>query len=432
MQSKQRVLVGTMKKGLVLLLVVLFVSTILLAKGVAETKDITLELPSYQAEEAGFKDWWNWNITKFENENPGVKIKLIPAAYEPHHQDLQMRCSTGNAPDLIHLSSRYFYRFAEEGWLEPLNGRLKDTDIPENWGPVLDYGKFNGETYSITLSAYAYGLFYNEAMFKQAGVSVPKNFEELVRASEKLTADKDGDGRTDQFGFDMFVSETSSAYMLTTQMLIGNGTHWIAQDGKLQFLTDPKIEETLNGWRKIVKNGWSPEGLTDVEARKHFMSGNAAMLIDGSWVSAMIREAPVGVKENVKIARVPFTYIPGGPSNCIGISSGISQERKDIAWRFLEQLASQGSQEMYAKSTGQPAPRKSALTEEIVKNSPGMDVFAAAQMSASDSYLPTGYESYFAQFSDVIVKGLMKLAVTDTPTRKVLEEMQQGVLGIKK
>ena len=100
-------------------------------------------------------------------------------------------------------------------------------------------------------------------------------------------------------------------------MLIGNGTHWTDKDGKPQLTKDPLIEKTLNQWRTVVKSGWTPTGLDDVAARKHFMAGNAAMLVDGYWVSAMIASAPEGVKEHVKIARVPFEFIPSGTSNVI-------------------------------------------------------------------------------------------------------------------
>ncbi|GEM_PF-5325154 len=77
--------------------------------------------------------------------------------------------------------------------------------------------------------------------------------------------------------------------------------------------SDPLVEKTMNQWRTVAKKGWTPQGLDDVSSRKHFMAGNAAMLVDGSWVSAMIANAAANVKDNVRIARVPFKYIPSGP-----------------------------------------------------------------------------------------------------------------------
>ena len=398
----------------------------------AQANPIVLEFPSYQAKEPGFSDWWTMNISKFEETHPGVKIKIVPSAgLDPHHQNLQIRYAAGNAPDLVQLSYRYYYRFAKEGWLEPLDNYIKKSDIKENWSPVLNSVGFGGKTYSIPLLAYAYGLFYNEAMFKAANVKVPTNIEELLVAAEKLTRDTNGDGRIDQFGWDLFVSESSSAYMAATWMLIGNGTHWTGKNGKPQLTSDPLVEKTMNQWRTVAKKGWTPQGLDDVSSRKHFMAGNAAMLVDGSWVSAMIANAAVNVKDNVRIARVPFKYIPSGPSNVIAISASISQERKDLAWEFIKQLTTLESQQAYSSLTGSPAPRKGAVTAEIAKKSPGMQVFADAQTNAADSILPKGYEVQFSAFSDVIVEGLMLMATTDAPTHDILVSMEKKLFSIK-
>ncbi|GEM_PF-3879545 len=81
--------------------------------------------------------------------------------------------------------------------------------------------------------------------------------------------------------------------------------------------------------------------------------------------------------------------------------------------------------------TGSPAPRKGAVTVEIAKKSPGMQVFADAQTNAADSILPKGYEVQFSAFSDVIVEGLMLMATTDTPTHDILVSMEKKLLSIK-
>ncbi|WP_324668017.1 ABC transporter substrate-binding protein [Geochorda subterranea] len=392
---------------------------------------VVLEFPSYQATEPGFAEWWKANIEQFEAEHPNVEIKLIPAPYEAHHQTLLTRFAANNPPDIVHLSARYYYRFADMGWLEPLDPYLSGTDIPRAWSPLQSALTWNGKTYALMLLGYAYGLYYNEKMFEEAGIGVPSNLSELVAAAQALTKDTNGDGRTDQFGLEVFTAEHSSAYMFVTWMLIGNGTHWTDANGQLQLTSSPKVQETIDLWRRIVKSGWTPEGLDDVAARKHFMAGNAAMLIDGSWVAAMVKDADPQVRPYVKVARVPFAHVPSGPSNVIAMPASLSPEKKRLVWEFIFQLTRPENQQAYSELTGSPAPRKGAVSEELRRSSLGMQVFAEAVAEAEVSFMPRGYEVEFAQFSDTVVRGLMRLAVTDLPTSTILAEMERELRSIR-
>jgi len=38
---------------------------------------VTLEFPSWQAEEPGVRDWWRAVIAEFEQKNAGVKVNLF-------------------------------------------------------------------------------------------------------------------------------------------------------------------------------------------------------------------------------------------------------------------------------------------------------------------------------------------------------------------
>ena len=41
-----------------------------------------------------------------------------------------VRFAAGSPPDIVHLPSRDFASFADQGWLETLDERLKSNDIP--------------------------------------------------------------------------------------------------------------------------------------------------------------------------------------------------------------------------------------------------------------------------------------------------------------
>jgi multiple sugar transport system substrate-binding protein len=48
----------------------------LVAPALAPAQGITLDFPSWQAEEPGFAEWWKGLISDYEAKHPGVKVKL--------------------------------------------------------------------------------------------------------------------------------------------------------------------------------------------------------------------------------------------------------------------------------------------------------------------------------------------------------------------
>lgn len=122
---------------------------------------------------------------------------------------LTTRFAAGNPPDIVHMTARFVWGFAAEGVLEPLDPWLDKTDIKRSWVPSQSSLTLDGKSYGLVLLNYGWGLIYNEGMLKQAGIAVPTTEPELFEAAKKLTRDRDGDGRIDQYGMAMNTSSSS-------------------------------------------------------------------------------------------------------------------------------------------------------------------------------------------------------------------------------
>src|SRR5579862_5887677 len=96
----------------------------------ASAQTVTLDFPSWQAEEPGFGDWWRGLIQDFESKHPGVKVKFYSVPFANYVNQLTVRFSGENPPDIVHLPTRNFASFASQNWLEPIDDQLKTTDIP--------------------------------------------------------------------------------------------------------------------------------------------------------------------------------------------------------------------------------------------------------------------------------------------------------------
>ena len=91
----------------------------------ASAQGVTLDFPSWQAEEPGFAEWWNGLIGEYEARHPGVKVKLYSIPFANYVNQLTVRFAGQNPPDIVHLPSRNFASFASQQWLEPIDDLLK-------------------------------------------------------------------------------------------------------------------------------------------------------------------------------------------------------------------------------------------------------------------------------------------------------------------
>jgi len=125
--------------------------------------------------------------------------------------------------------------------LQPLDGYINQTpdfDKDDFYPFALEAFNYNGKQYGLPKDINPYVLFYNKALFKEAGIdTIPTNWQELEEMAALLTKDKDGDGKNDQFGF---IVEPSVEMVMP--FVYQNGGHFQNPDGSLGITDDAFIE----------------------------------------------------------------------------------------------------------------------------------------------------------------------------------------------
>lgn len=379
----------------------------------------TLEFPTYQATEPGFDLWWKEAIARFEQGHPDVKIQLSQVPFETHHDKMMTRLAAGNPPDIVHLSARFYFGLASRRLLEPLDSYLASENILKDWAALQQTMIVGGKTYAMMLSAYSYGLYYNEQMLKEAGVSVPKTMEELRQAAQRLN------NPPTRYGIAMTTSSQTDMYMEITRFLAGFGGEW-APNGKLA-VNSPKAVQAVSFFRDLVQAGYAPRNQASTQARLLFWSGKSAMIIDGSWILAMKGNAADAVKTAARVVIPPFEKIPSGPANVIGMAASLDPAKKKLVWDFLKILASPDMQQKYAELTKQPAPLKGSVTPSLVTKIPEMGVFDKYAALASISYLPKDHEKEFDEISKVLIDAFSEALATPRDTKAILDDAQQKI-----
>jgi multiple sugar transport system substrate-binding protein len=218
----------------------------------------TLDFPTWQAEEPGVSTWWKELIAAYEAKYPGVKVNLQQVPFAQFVKQMTVRFAAGTPPDIVHLPSRDFASFADQGWLEPLDERLRSTDIAANWTPLQSEMNWNGKTQGVLLMGYGGMLFYNEQKLRDAKVALPKTPDEWLAAMKATT-----DAGKGQFGLATITAEHPNMVVEMASWVIGSGADWL-KGGRYNF-TDPDVVKAVDGWRQSV--GYAPKGTNSATAR---------------------------------------------------------------------------------------------------------------------------------------------------------------------
>ncbi|MBN1898085.1 MAG: extracellular solute-binding protein, partial [Spirochaetes bacterium] len=150
---------------------------------------------------------WQATINRFEEKNPDIKITLemLSGGYQ---DKLQAMLASETAPDVFYVDhSSMFFRFVSDKVLlnlDPLIKSDKNMDLNDFFPGALDMFRVNGHLYAFPKDLHTFALYYNKDIFDEADLDYPDeswDWNTFIRASKKLTIDKNNDGILDQYGF---------------------------------------------------------------------------------------------------------------------------------------------------------------------------------------------------------------------------------------
>ena len=395
-----------------------FASALALAP-MARAETVTLDFPSWQAEEPGVSTWWKNLISDFESQNPGVTVNFYSIPFAQYVQQLTIRFSGENPPDIVHLPTRNFAAFASQGWLAPLDERLKSDDVVKNWTPLQSDMVWEGKTEGVLLMGYGSLLYYNQKLLDEASAPVPTTPVEWLDAIRKTTNREKG-----IFGLVATSIEHPNLVVEAGTWLMGEGLD-VIKDGRYD-LTNPRVIAAIDQYRTSMR--YAPPGANSATARQLFLDGKAAFLRDGPWIWAFVEKAPEAMRAHLKVTRVPFPHVTGGTSNSIHLAAATPKLKQDLAWKLIQLAASPKWQGQYVLLSASPAPRLDSLPADAAARLPHLKLVmdsAATAVSVFPS-LPVLQESY-NEYAAIFGRAMLKLQSSQEPTAAVLAGLQKDL-----
>lgn len=277
-------------------------------------------------------------IEKFHSENPGISVEYETLAFDPYWQKVQNLFAAGNPPDAFDMSVVFVWDFADKGSVLDIEDFVS-RDIDKYYRKPIDMERYpdaGGKPYAMPYQWVASMLYYNEDAFDAAGVGYPTrdwDYETLIQTSKKLTADTDGDGKADRYGF-----FSNAAHTFLDSMIKAYGGEVLSSDYSTCKITEPAALQVIQKCVDMIQKDKSAPVAASYDALlvsggEMFRSGKIAMTIDGSYMIDSFKDVPFEWDATMVPKGPVKRSIYGGPD---GISIAKTTAHPDETWAFVK------------------------------------------------------------------------------------------------
>jgi multiple sugar transport system substrate-binding protein len=272
-------------------------------------------------------------------------------------------------------------------------------DMSQFPAPALQYTAFNGVQCSLPFMTDTFGFYYNKDMFANAGITgPPKTTTELMDDAKKLTV-FNPDGSIKVAGFVPWMAGYyCCGFNVLTMATIWNA-QWYDSSGKAAFATDPAWTQAFQ-WQKQLVDFYGADNLAKFVAgsadefgsAEDFEIGRTAMMIDGEWRNAFIKDAAPTLSYDT----APYPMADSNQANygsglsggtVIGIPRGAPNEAE--AWLLIDYMATDTATLVYMANTVNNVPTTlDSLSSPDLVTTPQFQVFLEIFQNPNSTYKP--------------------------------------------
>lgn len=349
---------------------------------------------------------WQTIADEFNKTHPDIKVNVDVSDWDAYFNKLQTLFAGGTPPDVFAMDA-------------PLYPDWQSRGVLKNLQPYLDAdpGVLDG-VYPVTLQAYQtpegyFGLprdfqtivlYYNKDMFDAAGVDYPTDdwtLQDMREAAKKLTADTDGDGQVDQWGF---WSDFYDMELFWGPALWGAGGQVISDDHTQTLLAEGPAQDVWHTMSDMIfEDGSVPTtGQAEQYGSDMFLAEHAAMTTIGHW--SVPEYTAQGI--NFDVAAFPAGSEKRATSvNSAGFVIADASKNADAAWEFVKYAVGPSGQTRLAE-LGFAIPVLQSVAESPVFLEQGSSLNQQVYLDALQYAVPKpsfkGYGEWSAAVGDTL------------------------------
>ncbi len=364
-------------------------------------------------------------LAPFVEQNPDITVEILtPGNYG---DALQTMVAGGTPPDIAYLGFPEFVQYHREGQLTNLQGYADASTVfdandfsADHLASFSDPG--TGDLYSVPKDWSTYVVYYNEDMFKNAGLRTPIELydrgewtmDKFLEVAEALTTDE-VHGLLFNYGrWKTFIPYFAPDWIQSTAELNVNTPEFISA---VNFINDLNVELGVNP---------TPDQLRDISPADRFSQQKGAMYIIGRWMTMRYLTSDLPFAWNV----VPMPEMDGKAHtwvDMVGYAIPLDAKNPDAAWRVIEYLTGTESQSAVAASGHAIPIRQSVANSEIFLGSVREGFNNEAHIAIEDAAPMLVFDNFVKIFYDTM-GGQLNLVFTGQKTaEEACAELQETI-----
>jgi len=288
-------------------------------------------------------------LEKFEAANPDIDVEIQLTPWSQYWIKLDAAMGADTAADVFWMNT-FLPKYVTAGVLEPLDAYIAQDKIDMTGYVSVVSNAYNvgGQQFAMPKGMDTVQVFFNEAIFEQHGVALPKEgwtWNDMVDLATQLK-DKIAAAGTGEYPIVMELDPQPSYFNFIAQ----DGGFIISEDGTKAGFDQPGTIASYQKVLKLMADGVMPDYkvLSDTKGTDLFISQKAAILFMGSWKALLLDELSfadkIGVVPMPSMDKSNISVIGG-----LGYAMNARAKDKAAAWKLISYLAGEESNKMQAE-----------------------------------------------------------------------------------
>ena len=357
--------------------------------------------------------------------HPDVKIELEMTPWANYTDKIINTVAAGVIPDGAVAKFTWYPTLKDH--LEPIDGYFNNWKYKDEVEPIIldQYRSVTPEKnlYFLPYTNGALFFYYRKDLFEEAGITkTPDTWDEFLEDAKKLTKDKDGDGKIDQYGYTMRSAANGHETWYCFAFADMKQPSFYDANGNFSFIS-PEITEgnqfflDLFKKYKVVPTTAPTDGTNENVA--YLKSGQAAMMIQSVQQSVTLKEA---LGDKLGVFKIPAgkygkRFVGGGETSFVTFKES---KIKEAVFNYESWLL-EPEQHKRIVATGDTEVYMASVKDEIIKD----NIFQAISVESLPDLQFAPPNPYMAQFGAtdwpaIISKGLL----TDISSEEICKELQ--------
>lgn len=331
--------------------------------------------------------WWGKDVRNeytleglkaYQNSNQNVVIRPEYADFDGFKTRMDVEFFSDTTADVMQLNYNWLYEYSPDGdGFYDLNELSDYINLSAFDDDSLAYGTINGKLNALPTSTNCVTFYYNKTLYDSYGLSLPKNWSDLINAAEVMASDE---------VYPLAMSEKASYLSSVAYAEQVTGRKMFSDSGEFQYtLEDVRLmlgfyQEMLN--KKVTKPAWDFDR-NDFE--KCLVGGVVSWISDAEYYCEPVQKLgfDIVIGDYPKHKKAVSSGWYKKPTSVYAIKK--SSKSPEEAAKLLDYLVN-GEEMALAQGTGKGVPASKAALEALAARDMlgGIEYKANEKMASSD------------------------------------------------